>query len=560
MTEWLSSFSGAVHKRVCRFLIHRYLSDFLKSKINLDQMSINLIGGTATVSEVDMDVQRLNEALDSARVPLTVIEGYIGEVNASVPWQNLPQKSCEIEIRQLQITLQPQQTLTYDNQADLVSSMISSVVGSLASSMELAQSFMKEEQQSDIEDRGVEQFAEVIDAIVSRFRLVFIDTTVRLEKEPDPESGLCTAIELQIDWYLFHTSKNSHRESESLNFLYSICAHELLKKPSSVVSNTVEDIHACMERESTMDSLAQSSVSNYQSCYSRVEGMEQSRSSFVLSPSVSPINEKVPDTFERLESNPIIFAQFADERHTVLVRVRNNSISTQDSAFANKEIKLFFGGLNVFLSPSQLYILNSVLGRVLLPSPAADAAAVNYGKPMKAGDYEQVETQLQARTNSSLYRGTDFQLGNWGGAMTFFDAQRKPSSCLDSSAEMANISLNTNDSYRSSSSAESRKESIASNITTKAGNRSEALLDQTHVRATLANFIFFLSHKDPLGDSNVRSRTLCGKESVLDVIKSLEMMAQRFFIEASGVHFNSQIRLSVIRHLCDRLYVGDHIR
>lgn len=57
MTEWLSSFSDAVHKRVCRFLIHRYLSDFLKSKINLDQMSINLIGGTATVSEVDMDVQ-----------------------------------------------------------------------------------------------------------------------------------------------------------------------------------------------------------------------------------------------------------------------------------------------------------------------------------------------------------------------------------------------------------------------------------------------------------------------------------------------------------------------
>lgn len=50
--------------------------------------------------------------------------------------------------------------------------------------------------------------------------------------------------------------------------------------------------------------------------------------------------------------------------------------------------------------------------------------------------------------------------------MAFFDAQRKPSVSLDSSVGMANISLNTNDSYRSVSPTESGKESKLSDTTT----------------------------------------------------------------------------------------------
>ncbi|VDK68942.1 unnamed protein product, partial [Anisakis simplex] len=146
----------------------------------------------------------MNEALKSANVPLNVVEGYIGEVSVSVPWRELKQKSCEIQITDLQLTLQPLEHNGHDmNQADLVSSMLSSM-GSLASSIDIAKSLKNEElQQKDIEDYGVEQFAEVIDSILSRFRLVFMDTTIRLENEPDPESRLCTALEVQIDWIEF---------------------------------------------------------------------------------------------------------------------------------------------------------------------------------------------------------------------------------------------------------------------------------------------------------------------------------------------------------------------
>lgn len=60
MVVWgLSNITDALQKRLCRFLIHRYLSDFLKSSINLEQLSATLYGGIASVSDVDMDVQVL---------------------------------------------------------------------------------------------------------------------------------------------------------------------------------------------------------------------------------------------------------------------------------------------------------------------------------------------------------------------------------------------------------------------------------------------------------------------------------------------------------------------
>lgn len=90
--------------------------------------------------------------------------------------------------------------------------MIESVIGSLASSMELAKSFLSESQgveetEREVEEGGVEAFAKVIDAVMSRMRLVFVDTVVRLENPPRPDSTLSTAVELQIDRFvsfLFH--------------------------------------------------------------------------------------------------------------------------------------------------------------------------------------------------------------------------------------------------------------------------------------------------------------------------------------------------------------------
>lgn len=82
--------------------------------------------------------------------------------------------------------------------------MIESVMGSLASSMELAKSFLNESQgteetEEEAEEGGVEAFAQIIDAVMSRMRIVFVDTVIRLENPPQSDSALSSAIELQID-------------------------------------------------------------------------------------------------------------------------------------------------------------------------------------------------------------------------------------------------------------------------------------------------------------------------------------------------------------------------
>ncbi len=79
--------------------------------------------------------------------------------------------------------------------------------------MDLARSFLNEDQQSsqDAEsasansEEGVEAFAHIIDAVLSRMRLIFLETVIRLESYPPggasglSSDGLAVALELRID-------------------------------------------------------------------------------------------------------------------------------------------------------------------------------------------------------------------------------------------------------------------------------------------------------------------------------------------------------------------------
>lgn len=49
--------SESIKKRACRYLLQRYLGQFLEEKLTLDQLTVDLYNGTGTVSEVRLDVQ-----------------------------------------------------------------------------------------------------------------------------------------------------------------------------------------------------------------------------------------------------------------------------------------------------------------------------------------------------------------------------------------------------------------------------------------------------------------------------------------------------------------------
>lgn len=111
------------------------------------------------------------------------VDGYVEEMSIAVPWSTLLTDSSNIEVRGLNVTIQPKQRS--DNGAlysiqlinylfifflILVTSMFESMWSSMTSSMQLAQECLKQDSQnsSDNDQRleGIERFAQAIDSSI----------------------------------------------------------------------------------------------------------------------------------------------------------------------------------------------------------------------------------------------------------------------------------------------------------------------------------------------------------------------------------------------------------
>lgn len=57
--SWLGCipWSQGIKKRACRYLLQRYLGQFLEEKLTLDQLTVDLYNGTGRVTNVSLDVQ-----------------------------------------------------------------------------------------------------------------------------------------------------------------------------------------------------------------------------------------------------------------------------------------------------------------------------------------------------------------------------------------------------------------------------------------------------------------------------------------------------------------------
>ncbi|KAL3873572.1 hypothetical protein ACJMK2_036669 [Sinanodonta woodiana] len=186
-------------KRACRYLLQHYLGQFLKEKLTLDQLSIDLYNGTGTISDLELDVETLNENLNSFSIPLEIVDGFISQISVSVPWACLVQDSTQLDIHGLELTLKPKQR--YHNVAPL-GEMFCSM--SMTSSLQLAQHCLESEKiavdkqlggSEKIE--GVQKFAQMIDSVLTKVKVTLTNTVVRLEHIPT-ESEKGVALEVRI--------------------------------------------------------------------------------------------------------------------------------------------------------------------------------------------------------------------------------------------------------------------------------------------------------------------------------------------------------------------------
>lgn len=49
---WFIPWSDTIKKKVCRYLLQRYLGQFLEEKLSLEQLNVDLYNGTGTVSNI----------------------------------------------------------------------------------------------------------------------------------------------------------------------------------------------------------------------------------------------------------------------------------------------------------------------------------------------------------------------------------------------------------------------------------------------------------------------------------------------------------------------------
>uniref|UniRef100_A0A8C1P732 Autophagy related 2B n=1 Tax=Cyprinus carpio TaxID=7962 RepID=A0A8C1P732_CYPCA len=205
-------FSESIKKRACRYLLHRYLGNFLQEKLSLDQLSLDLYQGTGSLAQVPLDKWSLNEILESVDAPFEVSEGFIQAISLTVPWASLLQDNCALEVRGLEMVFRPRPRMASGMEPMCWSSF-------MTSSMQLAKECLSQRLTDDQGEslqplEGLEKFAETIETVLRRVKVTFVDTVLRMEHVPE-NSKTGIALELRINKMVY--CDESVEEGSSVN-------------------------------------------------------------------------------------------------------------------------------------------------------------------------------------------------------------------------------------------------------------------------------------------------------------------------------------------------------
>ncbi|CAL7949589.1 unnamed protein product [Xylocopa violacea] len=388
--SWLGCFpwSQGIKKRACRYLLQRYLGQFLEEKLTLDQLTVDLYNGTGRVTNVSLDVQALNEMGEQQHLPLEFVDGFVAEMSVSIPWSALLNEASYVEVTSLRLTVQPRQ------RAESGTSMLESMWSSMTSSMQLAQECLQEDAKNVGNSQpleGVELFAQTIDSILCRVKVRFIDTIIRLEHVPlDSSTGV--AIEMCIKNLEYSDEAGLDPSNTSLDPSqptkgYVVSAFTTKRFYLEGVTFHIDEF------PSRARTFSRSIITTSRGSTPDSKNSDGQFSSAQISPNQNtqtPLEGNIINNLS--ESNPIMFAKLAGRQEIRLKLKQGEGVSGP-----KVELEVTLGSFTSFLSPRQVHVLLEL--RHGLASPDLEdvsnvAPRPCTEKPMAGSDFNRVEREL----------------------------------------------------------------------------------------------------------------------------------------------------------------------
>uniref|UniRef100_A0A146KUZ5 Autophagy-related protein 2 n=1 Tax=Lygus hesperus TaxID=30085 RepID=A0A146KUZ5_LYGHE len=364
--SWYLQWSDSIKKRACRYLLQRYLGQFLEEKLTLDQLSVDIYCGTGSVSNVAIDVQALNELGESKNLPFEFVDGFVSGISVSIPWATLFTESIYVEVSGMQITIQPKQ------RPENAASMLESMWSSMASSIQLAAECLKNEPPPP-EDKeggnvnnmeGLEIFAQAIESILTRVKVKLVNTSIRLEHLPkEGLNGIALEVRIRNIRYCDETTCDFNCD-------------EVIENPQLSSSFAIKKFFC-------------DGISFYTDEFP-VEGRTVSK--WVISEDME-LSPKGCDK-SRDPAEPILIGKLSGHQEITL-KLKMDPLAVGPKV----DFELNLGSLIFFLSPRQLYLIVEIMQSLASPH-TQDTSNVSSKKRyaekmMSSRDFKKVEQDLQ---------------------------------------------------------------------------------------------------------------------------------------------------------------------
>ncbi|NXX09286.1 ATG2A protein, partial [Larus smithsonianus] len=108
MRRWAPAWTEALKARAARYALERSLGPFLEERLRLEQLSLDLRGGTGTLRHLRLRAAAVDEVLAGLGAPLELREGCLAAVTVTVPWAALG-SGCRVTVTGLRLALGPRE-------------------------------------------------------------------------------------------------------------------------------------------------------------------------------------------------------------------------------------------------------------------------------------------------------------------------------------------------------------------------------------------------------------------------------------------------------------------